>query len=239
MKKLLAILLAVWMLATLVACEIGELKRADGALASILPTATGEDAPSTPTLTPAPATEGPEDVANKLRDSSYLNQYLIIHYQNTSEITPEQIVPYLYMNVGYAEGIGYGEKIAAEKLYEYARISFTMDEPMIDALKASRFYNAEDDTYNLIGEEYSNSIHNTEVQAYDDLGNNEYVLYIKYGAWNSDPTIDGFSNFSYWKARVKYQPDVQIGDYKLFYYSFEKIDAIPETATSTGFSYIE
>ena len=224
------------MIFSLAACEEGE--------PTTEPSATTEatvetTAAATATITPTPATEGPEEIAAKLRDSSYLNQYLINHYQNTTEITPEQIVPYLYMNVSFAEEIKWGGKIAAEKLYEYARISFVIDEAMVNALKTSRFYNQEDDTYNLIGEEYSNSVHNTEVRAYDDLGNNEYVLYIKYGAWNSDPTIDGFSNFSYWKARVKYQPDVQIGDYKLFYYSFEKIDSIPDTAISTGFAFIE
>ena len=232
MKKIFAILLATMMICSLAACGEGALTAEPTATATF----TGE---TTPTTAPTPEADGNEEIAAKLRDCSYLNQYLITQYQGTAEITPEQIIPYLYMNVCYLEELSWGDKIAAEKLHEYARISFVMDDAMVSALKASDFYNAEDDTYTLKADEYSNSVHNTEIRAYDDLGENEYILYIKYGAWSSDPDCGGFSNFSYWKAHVKYRPDVQIGDYRLFYYSFEQIESIPDTAISTGFAYID
>ena len=209
------------------------------------PTATPDanatpNAAATPTAKPtatAKPTPAPRPIGETLNDVSYLSQYLVTNYQNTSELTPDQIIPFFLTDINAKEGYEWGEKIPAEKFYSYARKCFVMDDKMINTFKASKHYDAATDSYILSGEFYSNSVHNTYVNAYETLGNDEYIIYIKYGAWDSNPDSAGFYDFSFWKARVKYNAEEKNSGFRLLYYSFEKVESVPASATSTNINW--
>ncbi len=191
--------------------------------------------PTTSTPSKDDADTAKKELLNILKNSAYLAQYLTVYYDSGSAITPKQVMTYIFTDICYREGFDWGEKVPSATFYKYARYAFVMDDKMINQLKASEYYNAADDTYTLFGEHYSNSVHNAYVKAYDDLGNDEYILYIKYGAWDSNPDTAGFYDITCWKAKVKIREKIDNMDFsQILFYSIEKIDSIPSTATSTN-----
>lgn len=191
--------------------------------------------PTTSTTSKDDTTSAKEKLLNILENSSYLAQYLTVYYDGGSAITPKQVMTYVFTDICYREGFDWGDKVPSATFYKYAAYSFVMDDKMINKLKASEYYNASDDTYTLYGEYYSNSVHCAYVNAYDELGNNEYTLYIKYGAWDSNPDTCGFYDITCWKAKVKIREKIDNMDFsQILFYSIEKINAIPATATPTN-----
>lgn len=187
----------------------------------------------------ADKTPSPEEVGQMLQEVSHLSQYLIVHYENGPKLNAKQILTYFINNICSDLEVSVGDKVPAEKVYEYVAKSFDLDEEMKTMLKASELYNEADDTFTIWGEYYSNSVHTTCVYAFEDLGNNDYVVYIKYAAWNSDFNSMEFSNFSDWKATVTYRKDMEPKDFCFLWHTFEKIEQIPATATLTGINYFE
>ena len=153
----------------------------------------------------------------------------MVHHQGTAAITPEQIIP-LVNAMCDIEGVDVDETMAAAELYGYAKKVFVMDDAMVAALEASEHYNADDKTYTLFGDPYSNDLHNTYVHSYESLGNNEYVVYIRYGVTDLDRGGNVYKDVTTWKAKVRLQEDSEWYTAMMFYHSFEPIEEIPETA---------
>ena len=177
-------------------------------------------------------TPSPEKVGQMLHEVSYLSQYLIMNYDKGPDLNAKQILTYFINNICSDLEVGLGDKVPAETVYEYVKKSFDFDEAMKTLLKSCELYDATDDTFTIWGEYYSNSTHTTAVAAYEDLGNNEYVIYIHYAAWDSWEMV--FSDHSNWKATVTYRKDMEPKDFCFLWHSFEKIEQIPETASKTG-----
>ncbi|MBP3300162.1 MAG: hypothetical protein J6M34_01505 [Clostridia bacterium] len=184
-------------------------------------------------------TPSAEEIGSMLHEVSHLSQYLIVHYENGPKLNAKQILTYFINNICSDLEVSVGDKVPAETVYEYVKKSFDFDEAMKTLLKACELYNEADDTFTIWGEYYSNSVYTTCVYAFEDLGNNDYVLYVKYAEWNSDFNVMEFSNFSDWKATVTYREDMEPKDFCFLWHSFEKIDEIPVTATLTGINYFE
>ena len=210
MKKILALLLAVVLVFTLAACG-------------------GNADDETAKTTSADQLKAALQLGNTLDATSFLSRYLAAHYQNTASVTPEQIIP-LVKAMCFIEGLGADETLAAEDLYTYAKNVFVMDDAMIAALEDSEYYNEKDKTYTLFGEAYSNDNHNTYVHSYESLGDDEYIVYIRYGIIDLDRGGNVYKDVTTWKAKVRLQEEAEWYTAMMFYHSFEPIEEIPETA---------
>ena len=136
-------------------------------------------------------------------------------------------------------------EIPLDQVIDAAKANFKLESNFAEQLKASKYYNASNNTVMLHLCELVPMVNDNYLRAYEDLGNNEYIFYFR-GAlctqeYGKDPV---YSNIKEYKARVKI---VKYSKYEtfvlarmegyLYFYSFEEIQSIPSSATLTDYKY--
>lgn len=190
--------------------------------------------PSSSTTTPStsiPSTPSTSTVQQPKFQEHYA-QLLIQHYESGSEITLKQKMAFVSERLINKYGTN---TIQQNKLLNTLQLCFDFDVTMAKEFQKSEYYDTSNGMCKLTDDRYSNTYHNTYVDAYEALGNDEYNIYIKYAYWNMDEM--SYDNISYWKAKVKIVDNssnsYDIGE-KLKYYTFEKISAVPSNAIKTN-----